>query len=523
MKAFAYLYKKTIINFIKDLKNRPLVLVGYIILTFFTLALIAMLIFMPKPDIEVNSGAYAILSSIVTGFLLFIFYNSMKQGLTTGTSIFRMADVNFLFTSPLKPYKVLIYGMIQTALSTFLISFFILFQIGSFRNNFDVPARRFLYIFFIYFLGIFINQIVSMRLYAYFGKNTSVRTKAYKIFKGIVMLLVVGAVIYVFSAQGSKFEALGGLLSSKVFDYIPVIGWLKAVAMLSVNDITPYAIVSMALLVVFVVAILYSFKNISSDFYEDVLASTEKMEKVRSKVKEGKNMDPNSLREQKVKVIKGGGQKGSGASSIFFRQLLEIRKVGIPFVDMRTFWLIIIAVVFGLMGMESPGFVLYMLIYMNFIFGMNSRWSQELDKQYIYLIPASSARRCFFSSLNDVLKCAVDGVIVMSIVAFMFKLDVIQWLLFIAAFVSFGACFIYADMLTRRIFGSNHSKNLSILVKIAISLAVILPGIIIVVGFSIATDMKYTQYIIMILYNLLACLICFMAGRKLFDSFEYLL
>ena len=55
---------------------------------------------------------------------------SIKNGTEKGNSLFRMADVNFLFTAPIrKAQKILIYGFIEQTYASLGLVLIALFQI----------------------------------------------------------------------------------------------------------------------------------------------------------------------------------------------------------------------------------------------------------------------------------------------------------------------------------------------------------------------------------------------------------
>jgi hypothetical protein len=66
-------------------------------------------------------------------FFLMYFAVAVASGLSQGSSLFGMDDVNLLFVSPLNPRAILIYGIFKTAKTMAVTGIFILFQASTLR------------------------------------------------------------------------------------------------------------------------------------------------------------------------------------------------------------------------------------------------------------------------------------------------------------------------------------------------------------------------------------------------------
>ena len=67
------------------------------------------------------------LFSIVLGFYALMLVLIVNSGFSTGMSVFKMPDVNFLFAGPFRPLKVLSFGMLQQLGTAIITGVFILF------------------------------------------------------------------------------------------------------------------------------------------------------------------------------------------------------------------------------------------------------------------------------------------------------------------------------------------------------------------------------------------------------------
>ena len=58
-----------------------------------------------------------------------LFVLTAFSGISKGASLFSMSDVNLMFSSPIKPIPILVYGLVQQMGTNLLLGFFILFNI----------------------------------------------------------------------------------------------------------------------------------------------------------------------------------------------------------------------------------------------------------------------------------------------------------------------------------------------------------------------------------------------------------
>ncbi len=191
---------------------------------------------------------------------------------------------------------------------------------------------------------------------------------------------------------------------------------------------------------------------LKTDYYEDAMSATEVNERKIERAKKGKgNVDLNKPMKRKNII---GILKSKGAKSIFERKLLEYKRSGFIFVDKMTLIMGgISSLVFGFFMSNKNGninTVMYFSIYMLLIFTFQGKWSEELSKPYIYLIPESSGIKIFYATLSNHIKNFVDGFVLFLICGIIFKTNPIVILLATLTYVSFGAIFVYVDLVLRR-------------------------------------------------------------------------
>jgi hypothetical protein len=154
---------------------------------------------------------------------------------------------------------------------------------------------------------------------------------------------------------------------------------------------------------------------------------------------------------------------------------------------------------------------------------MQGKWAQEVTKPYIFLIPGNSASKVFYATLADNIKNAIDGFALFLVAGIIFKESPVAIILCAITYMSFGAIYIYGDILSKRILG-DHSKNLEMMLKFLLTLGIIAPGIIVSIVISIVYKnvlfIKYLQYIILITYNLFVSFIILFTNASIFENLE---
>lgn len=519
MNPLFFILRKYLKNQIKELRKKPLVLAAYIIAAISFVFMLAVSFIMPSSLLR--RGSADLFGAIITAVLLIFIYFSIKQGINTGSSFFTVADVNLVFTAPISPKKVLVYGFIQQLIVTFFIILFVSFQIPNLKNNFPITGIGILIIYIAIFILVFIMQLISMLIYSFSSKSKRIRKNLERSFNALIGLFILGLLLVIL--QEKDFAKASIIyLNSPVFEYIPFISWIKVIMMSAVEGISPVFYLDVILVLLTAVILILVIYKQKTDYYENVLAATELKDQLKKAKKEGKANA--KLLAGKVRKVQFKFNR-TGAGAVFQRHMLEYRKSGLFLLN--KFSLIIIAI-----GLASKYFfpyssmktVLYFTIYMLFFFTIQGKWVQELNKPFIYLIPASSASKVFFATVSENLKNGMDGLLLFAAAGYMFKSDFATIILSALSYISFGAVYVYGDVLSRKLFGETHSKNLEVFIKMFLILFVLTPGIVIsiIIGLTFKNSAlgEYGSYIVLIGYNAAASSIILFMTKGIFEKME---
>ncbi|HHU90231.1 MAG TPA: ABC transporter permease [Clostridiaceae bacterium] len=475
MSPMLFIMRKTLKNLIKGVFKKPILFIGYLFIALFVVTMLIASFAMPSGLIR--SGSSDLYIGIITIVFLFMYYTTLKLGVDKGSTYFRAADVNLAFTAPIKPNHILLYGFIKQLGGTVLFLFFALCQIPNLKNNFEMEPYGTWMILLATIMYTLSYPLISMVLYSWATKKDG-RKKLLKRSFDVLALAIAVLVLLSLARTRNITETLGDVFNNQIAKYFPVIGWTSSIAIASVKGFTTEFWVGLIGMLSLILGAAVTLYNMNLDYYEDVLESTEYFEAARKAKKEGRNMTFGVKVKDRVK------QKlsGTGASTIFYKQLLELRKTAyVLFFDRSSVTVIIAAIMFRLVipdNAQVPSLlmILFFALYMLLLLQVQCRIGMELEKHYIFLIPASSYEKLFFATLGEHIKNLFDGIVLFVLSGILFKAPLVIVISCIITYTLFGAVYTYSDVLTRRLFGRIHSKAILFFVKVLINLLIIVPG-----------------------------------------------
>ena len=335
----------------------------------------------------------------------------MYSGSKDGTDIFQMADVNLLFTAPMKPQSVLMFRLSFQMVATVFASIYLVFQIPNLVVNMGLGASAVVAIFAGWILLLVFQRLMIVLTYTVCTTHEKLKPYVFPLIVGIVVLLgMIAGGTYLANGQ-NLLEAAHMTFASHWLRYLPVIGWYKGMIMCAVNgEVVPfliYLVLMLASVVVFIVAIW----QIPADFYEDALSEASKRAQMLDAAKEGRvvNTKKRSGRIQRECVF-----GGSGASVFFTKEVYSRRrmaKFGLVTNTMLFYFAVIVCVAaFTIKVVESHSFfsVGCVLLLVMFFRNMGNPIAQETARNWLFLVPENPYKKVWFSVLAGVYVTAVD-------------------------------------------------------------------------------------------------------------------
>lgn len=518
MSALAYLTLTKLKNQIKGLFRSPAKII-------YTVIMIALLVFVfvagehsqgtPRPAAE--------LGAILAIFYVFMFTMSANSGFSTGMSIFKMPDVNFLFAGPFKSTSVLFYAMLQQMGTALIMGFFILFQYGWLRGSYGIGFLDIMFILVGYSFTVFTSQLTAMAIYSL----TSGKDKLRRIVRGIFIAIPAAYAIWLFTiALGNRTNLLPALVDAAntlPVRLYPVGGWLAGAASGAIAGNWAAVVIGLAIWAVYVAALFMAIGRSGQDYFEDVLQSTETSFNIQSQAKEGRMSES---APKKLKMGKTGLGGGNGASVFWYKHKIENRRSRSFILSGTQLIFAIVTVAFAFFMRNSGGLVaaVFFAEYMQFFSVALGRLNRELTKPYIYLVPESPFKKLLWCLRESVGGFFVSGLITFVPISLMLGLGPVEMAMTVIMHVSYSYVLVAVNLVTERVFGGTVSKTLVFLFYFIVLIVMVAPGIIAMVavgstGFVLLSG-EFTSLFILTLVNALVALLAIFLCRNMLAHAE---
>ena len=525
MSSIFYLVKTRIINALRQWIKHP----ASIVLFIFILVGLSAAFFAPSAQSDFSASTSELVHRLVRigVFLLFaiVTVTSISRGLNRGSTLFDMPDVLFLFTSPLRPQTILIYGVLRQAGTVFFASIFLISQIPNFRNNLQLDSKSIIAIFVGWFLMVFSGQILTVGLYSLTASAPKWRKRCRILLFSLVGAIGIGLLLFL-AMKGSTLDNVMDYLSHPALHLFPVAGWSAGFVLSVMDGEYVRAVLFLFVTVLCPVLTMIRVQKSESDYYEDVLQATETTYLAKQATKESARSGAAIINYRRVKTGKTGiVGKGDGASAFFYRHLTEQRRTGFLVLDKISVLMIFLSLVAGMIlrnqdlpqGLpvlltEAISFaVLAYLLYFLVIYG---KFSQELNKPYIYMVPSGGFWKLLFANMSILLKSWIESFLSFSILAVFAGLS--PWFPFLASlcYAVLALLFACTMILTKRLFRLQN-QIFSALAYMLCSAILLAPGIGLFVTFlaifaNTAMRLSFIAYIMTLVYGIsVSCLVLF--------------
>lgn len=517
MRALIYLLKRTTINSIKELRHSPLKLILYVLII---PGIIFALVFGSKSNVGFVEQQLELFRAIFLGITLLLVFFSVKNGLEKGNNLFRLSDANFLFTSPIKPQLILMYGFIKLIFTSLIFIPILIVQIPTLNKVFPIIKYGWIIIVGNFLLLTIFNSVLSLFVYSIGSLKENYNKIMKRILYGVTTLFIL-ALVYNIVLTGDIQASIIQYMNLRLFGYIPIIGWITNIfdaAIIGYN----YMTLVYFLLTLFTISLgIFIIYNLNLDYYENAMENSITKEEIMSRAKSGKGQVSQS--NSKVRKI-NGAFKYSGAKAIFSKQMLEARKVGFIFIDKNTLIYSTFSIIYAyFMRSNGVNFLLYMLAYMNLLFSQAGPWSLELKNHYIYLIPESSVKKIIYATSVEIIKSFITGLIIFGVSSFIYDISILQSLILAITFTSIIGVILYSNIIIRRLLGNIGSLTVATFLRFIITIIFIVPGIILSVVWGMGHEGFvgiYGTYIILIIYNVFASLVLIYFSKGIFEKLE---
>ncbi len=520
MRSLVYLVATEFKNMVKEIFRKPGKLALYL---FIIVSIVGLLVLsMTGRSIDEMQLPLYWLQGIVFAFISLFLVIGVQKGLTSGDAIFDMNDVNFLFTSPVNPRIILLYGLVKMAKTSFLAGFFILFQSNTFAI-FGVDFGGLLIVFLLFMLSIIAQSLLSLLIYSV--SNGKPRRKM------VVRVIAVAAFVplvlfygWQLLATGSPLMALEASLQSAFMNAVPIAGWAAASSCAFISGDVLAGIGWLALLLAGCGVMLAYIVLSRVDYYEDVLVATETAFEKKRAMAEG-DVQAATMGSGKTRVTKTGLQ-GFGASVFFYKHLREtFRQNRFGFFSLSTIIMFAVAVVVSFAMREELDLtvILQVLMWIQVFLIGTGRGLKEVYVHYIFLVPEPPFNKIVWSNLELVFKTFLESLLLLLVPGIILGTPPLVVFGSILAYTLFSLLLLGINYLSLRWTEVNISQGVMIAVYFLAVVVFVAPGLAaaLVVGFAVGGEAGILAGLgILSGWELIAALICFFFSKNVLHSID---
>lgn len=517
MKALSYLLTRKLKNSIVSVFKTPAKLIALIILI---LLMVVSTFSGSHSYVDYNSlhsfrdvnELYAIVLTLYSVVFVLI----SKNGFYNGASMFSMADVNMIFTSPLKQNTVLSFGLFQQLGRSLLIGYFILFQYSLVNETYGLGFSAIIYILIGYGITIFLSQMTAMLIYSFTSSDEKRCTNVKIVYYLLIGAFIVYALALAWRNGGINIENLVYSTRSIIARLFPVSGMLAFAVEGAIKGEVINILDGVLYCAVFWIFYRIAITLINSDYYEDVLQSAEVSYSAIQSRREGK-ADENAPR--KVKLGKTGISKGNGASVIAQKHKIENRRSRVFLLSTSSIFTIGFSAAGCFVFKDMPVGLLVANIYILTMSIGAGRWGKELALPYVYMIPEKAYKKLFYTLKGEFAPLALESLLCFVPAYFIMHMSINELLAMAVARISFGLLFLSINLLLQRLFYSSDKKVLLLMVYFLFIVLFSIPGIVTAVLIAAFYPFyMYIAYLAMSVINIIVSAILAFCCRNVFNE-----
>ena len=353
---------------------------------------------------------------IVGGIILVVFVFQAISADKNGSKIFLPADVNLLFSSPMKPQSVLLFRLMTQLGTSILASVYLLFQLPNLVLNLGLSIWVALAMIATWCLTIVIGKLLQILLYIVCSTNVKLKSH---LRNGIYVFLlaIAGAYLLYWKTSGEHYlVAATGFFNSSVSRFVPLWGWLKGFCMFAMEGNIAGLLASFAAIVVGGGLLTYIIWHIKADFYEDAMAKSEETAELLAAAQSQKGgvAIVKRKKDRSDNLRRDGMRHGSGANVFFHKSMynrFRFAHLGIFTKTSETYLVAAVgAAVLCRFVIQTNGLipVILTLGVLTFFRAMGNPLEQDTQMDHFLLIPESTWHKLFWSLLGGTANCFLD-------------------------------------------------------------------------------------------------------------------
>ncbi|MBO7319943.1 MAG: hypothetical protein J6V06_08010, partial [Clostridia bacterium] len=337
-----------------------------------------------------------------------------------------------------------------------------------------VGFETLVYILIGYGVTVFLSQMTAMVIYSMTCSDDKKRKALKSAYTAVIFAFGAYALYTAYINGGITLPNLVQATQTLTAKFFPVSGVIAYAVSGAIDGSVKEIIIGLIYCIVFWALYRVAVSLINSDYYEDVLKSTENSFSAIAARKEGKASE-NAPRN--VKTGKIGINKGVGASVIAEKHKIENRRSRKLILSTVSLVQIIITTVTCFIFSDEPVAVFALSVYMMTMSIASGRWAKELSYPYIYLIPESSYKKLLYMVKSDIPSVVLESILCCIPIYFICYATVADTLAMILARISFAFLIIAVNLLLQKVFGEYDKKKLIVVFYLLFIMLFSIPGI----------------------------------------------
>lgn len=442
---------------------------------------------------------------------------------------FKLSEVNLLFTSPVDSRKILMYSMIKKIPMHLLISLFIstmmlsMFYNSVSSNSIDLIVAIGGYLL----LGLalepigFLLFIIKSKL----NKHNFVE-KFMQILGLIIGVLLLIAILVEVNLNGFSFISILKGLSNTYLEWIPLVGWGKHLIAVALVGLTTKSYIMMALLLLSYIVSLVIMYIWGNDYYEDVIAGSEKRNDTMNDYKAGKQKFAFKLNLRKGKKAIAKRGKPFAYAFDWKRRTLIRRSDLSEYFSFETAIVFVITILgYFLMAGEEDAFlgvyfIVGLLFYIKFLFSGKTHLDEELRYHFYFTVPDSAIKKVIAVIKVDVIRFSINVSIIIVLYSILQKQILFEYILLMPLAISFYVMTLLSSYLFNLFLPQGDFERLSILFKMIQNILILFPAIMVIIIIGFITKSVILAMAGGVIFNLLFCGVFLAFSEFLFSKLE---
>lgn len=415
LRSFLYLELKQVKNWFRQAKEEPKKLVPVIVMGGALVIMLIALIHAPQKEIETQVMEVNIFLAILFAIGLLFVGTVLLNGIFKSTILFKKADVNFLFTAPVAPQTVLIFGMVRSFYTYILSTLFILYQAANLRSL-GITFGQIVLLMLVVAWSLFISGICGMLLYAKTLGNSLRRTAAVVVV-AVLLLGILAWFGWLYYSEGFAIKAaVERFTNAPLLVLYPFVGWMVAPMQWVILGPTTWNILGTVIFLIAAPIMMFVMYRTPVDYYEDAinLMAAKQGQEIQRHGSFSEQLEvQRQMQARKARVRRSGFGKGSGAKLLFYRlQKEEARLHRLPYwVRMLVPPLLLPVILFVAnrtlnlipeLYAKAPSALLFVFLMASFISSMRSSLLTLYTEDSFLLLPLKPSQKFFYIVAFDI-------------------------------------------------------------------------------------------------------------------------